>query len=613
MWRWLLLVLLMAMPLAMAEEPQVYPRQGVQVFLGLDDTSAPTQVQDGRAEDIQNIRLDISRAAQKRHGISVIGDILDVPQETFQAITGIYYTKFSSGVERIMATISNRAYFLNGSTWTLINGTPTSAITGGQDNQFVFTTAFDDIVFTNNVNPPIRWGGGTSEALSFFTFSGLSDPIERAKTVAFFKNFLIFGNTKEASTNQPTRIRWANIGTIDTWSNEDFVDISALGGQEINGMYELYDNLYIFLTDSIFKLSFVGGADTFQLSKVTDDIGCIAKNSIQSITLTNSQNGLIFLDKDKKVYFFNGVAAQDITPFIQTTMRGLGGIRLPFSVSADTNAEYILCTTVSTGDVNDLCLVFQYEIGEWTKYVNLPANAMAHVLDANAQDQVFIGSYKSFVYQIDDPDQQDDVGSATGTVQVVDRFTTSTASSIQVIYNATLNLTSGILVGAPLEIIGGTGIGQTNTVITNTNTGIVVADTFATPLDSTSTFEIGAIDAFFTSKWYDCGDSARLKHFGEVYFWADADVTSTMSLSYATDFNSDVSTQAISLSSSDTDAIWGSAIWGVSIWGDVDTVFRQAKMETQGRYLRVKFAEDDPGESFRIYGWASVYWTGDVN
>ena len=607
-----------------AEDWTVYPKEGVQKFLGLDDTSAPTQVQDGRAQDLQNVLLSISNDLRKRFGFNTVidstsdglalGDNLDRPQEAFCAVTGVYYTKFSSGTERIIASCGARLYYLNGTTWTIIAPTEfASWITGGQNNQFVFTTALDNIILTNDVNVPYRWTGGAADTLASVVFTGLTNPIQQAKTVTFFKNYLIFGNTKENNIERPTRIRWSNVGTINTWTDADFIDISALGGQEINCMAELYDTLILGLSDSLYKVSLVGGADTFQVSKITDDIGCIAKNSMQSITLSNSQNGLVFLDKDKKVYFYNGVIAQDISRLITTVMGGLSGIRLPFAVSADTNTDYWLCVTSGTGTTNNLCLDLQYEIGEWTKHVNVPSNAMAHVIDNNSNDQVYWGSYKSLVYQLQDTALRDDVGTATGTVDAVSRFTTATASGLQVIYDTALDLVTGTLVGAPIEIVGGTGIGLTSTVADNTVTGIVVTDDFTTTPNTTTVFEIGAIDAFYTTKWYDYGDPARLKHFGEVYFWADADVSSTHSLSYATDYSSDVETLAISMSSSTSDAIWGSAIWGVSLWGDVDDIFRQGKLRAQGRYMRTKWADDDPAETFRIYGYSTVFRAGDLN
>lgn len=607
----------------LAEAPRTSPESGTQGFLGLDDTSAPTQVADGRARDLQNVNLDISKALQKRFGSSLpittgtdrlaLKDTLDIQDEAYCAVTGLYYTKYSSGTENIVATCSNRMYKMNGVTsWDQI---PTRGlITGGQNNQFVFTTALDNIIGTNNVDAPIQYDGTTFSQVSFTGLTATSVP-SKAKTVAFFKNYLIFGNTTENSVTRSTRIRWSNVGTINTWSDADYVDIGALGGQELNCMAELYDNLYLGFTNSLYKVSLVGGADTFQISKVADGIGCIAKNSIQNITLNNSQNGLVFLDKNRKVYFFNGVVAQDISQLITGVMGGLSASRLQYAVSGNTYKDYLLCATSGTGSENNLCLDFQYQIGEWTKHTNIPANAMAHVIDNNTVDQVYFGSYKSLVYQYQNASLVNDVGStvpSTITVDAVNTINTATASGLTVLYDAALNMTAGSLVGAPIELVGGTGRTLTNTVADNTTTGIIVTDTFSTTPDTTTTAEVGAIDAFYTSKWYDFGNPANLKNFGEVYFWAAADASSTHSLSYATDFSTDISTLSLSLSSSTSDAIWGSAIWGVSLWGGADDVFRQGKMEAQGRYLRLKWADDDPNETFHIYGASIQYWLEGV-
>src|SRR3990167_9533710 len=182
-----------------AEEPTVYPQGGSNGFLGLDDTSAPTQVQDGRAADLQNVKLDISKALRQRDGYSVVGDTLDVGQgendgadEDECPVTGLYYTKFSSGTERIVATCSDRFHYLNGTTWDTVSGVNV-VITGGANNQFVWTTALDEIVGTNNVDVPIRYNGTTLDQLSLTSLSTASRP-SRVKTLAFFKNFLILAN-----------------------------------------------------------------------------------------------------------------------------------------------------------------------------------------------------------------------------------------------------------------------------------------------------------------------------------------------------------------------------------------------------------------------------------
>jgi hypothetical protein len=241
---------------------------------------------------------------------------------------------------------------------------------------------------------------------------------------------------------------------------------------------------------------------------------------------------------------------------------------------------------------------------------------MAKVIDNNSNDKVYCGSYKSLVYTYQDESLVNDVGTinpTTGTVEAVSTINSATASGLSVLYDSNFNLTEGALVGAPIKLIGGTGSGQVNTIADNTTTGILVTNAFSVTPDTTTTFEVGAIDSFYVTKWYDFKDPARLKHFGEVYFWAKADVSSTHTLSYATDYSSDVETLSILLSSSSQDSIWGSAIWGVSLWGDINDVFRQVKMTTQGRYLKIKWAEDDPSETFNIYGFSTIFWDGNVN
>ena len=498
----LVVSLLVAFPV-WAEEPRSYPPQGLQTFLGLDDTSAPTQVQDGRAQDLQNASLSVSKDLTKRFGYDLIGQNLDVADEANCAITGLYYTQFSSGTERIVSTCGSNFYYLNGTVWTQVSGSVVSGtVVSPENNQFVFTTALDEIIFTNDPNvPPLRYDGTSLTTVNFSGLSSDSVPTQ-AKTVAFFKNFLIFGNTVENGVQRATRFRWSNVGITSTWSDEDYVDIGALGGQEINALAELYDNLYVFLTDSIYRISFVAGADTFNVSKVTDDIGSIAKNSVQSITLTNAQNGLVFLDKDKKIYFFDGIAPRDITQLITTTMDGLSAARLQYAVSADSNTNYYLCASNGAVSLNNLCLDFQYQIGEWTKHTNIKANAMAHVLDNNSRDQVYFGTNESFTYQLNDDDLNSDVFGAQRDVESVGSdYAIATATGLQIIYTSGATFAVAELAGAPIAIISGTGEGSTSTVFTNTSTGIVVTDVFGTTPDATSVIETGAIDMFYTTKW----------------------------------------------------------------------------------------------------------------
>src|SRR3990167_2446562 len=81
-----------------ANPARIYPEQGLLTFQGLDDTSSPPIVKDGRAADIQNINLDITGAASKRNGYST-EVMLDTNAVTdnFEAVTSVYELYKSDG------------------------------------------------------------------------------------------------------------------------------------------------------------------------------------------------------------------------------------------------------------------------------------------------------------------------------------------------------------------------------------------------------------------------------------------------------------------------------------------------------------------------------------
>ncbi len=609
----LLLPLLLICSFSFGEQPQIYPQQGVLTFKGLDNKSSPTAVADGRATEILNVKFDVTGALIKRPGYSTVGTVLNVPDSDFTAVQGIYYTKYSSGNTETLAVCDGRWYRydtdLTPDNWASLNGGG-PITTSGKNIQFTWTMAFDAIIGTNDEDVPKKYT--ESGAVVNLDTSDLSASLDAAKCVVFHKNYLIFGNTVENSVEKSTRFRWSNVGTFETWDDVDFIDIAALGGQEIEAFGILYDNLYVFLTDSIYQVSLVGGDEIWKVTLVVDGIGCVAKNSVQSIILTNNQQGLIFLTKDKKVYFFNGLIAQYISILIEETMNDLLASRLQYAVSSENGTDYYLATSFGGVTENNLILDFQYQIGEWSLFDQIDANAMARVFDVNVIEQTYFGQYGGFVSKMDDTSTVNDVFGVTGTVSGVDVYTTSTASSIQIIYDNTSPFTTSGLIGGIMKITSGTGSPQERRIVWNTTSGIVVETPFTTTPDTTSVYSVGAIDGFYVSKWYDMGDPARLKSFGELWWWATAEsVGEDIDVTYATDFSADISTQSVSLSGDTSDAVWGSAVWGVSFWGGTDAIFRQTKFENTGRYLKFKFQNDDIDENFTIYSTNILYWPRD--
>jgi hypothetical protein len=604
--RLFLALIVLAFPVFADETASIFPPNSIMQFRGLDDTSAPMAIENGRSSDLQNVSLSLAYDLSKRDGYDVVNESISNMNnlsEEFPAVTGLFYAKLSDGTAYRLATCGLGLYSDSGTAWTRIDSpSPTYANT----NQNVWVVGLDTIIFSNDTNPPYKYTG--SGAVAVLDVSDLDDTLTKSKCVAWFRNRVILANTVEDSTERPTRFRWSNVGTIETWTDDDYIDISALGGQEINGLIELNGDLYALLTDSIWKITYVAGSEIFVTKKVIEDIGCISKNSVQLLNMLGQQRGIVFLSDDKRVYFFSGSSIVDLTLRIREEMDDLGASRLPYAVSAVTPESYWLSVTTGSTSVNNLVLEFQYQIGEWTKHTEINANAMSYVLDNSSLPNVYFGNYDSFVYKLDTTISSDVDGyvggvNAVGTYNMLD----GTATGLTVFEtDAEFGITA---TGATVTITSGSGVGESKVIVYHTTTGIVVDSAFSTDPTSASTFSIGAIDAYYWTKWYDFGEPSRLKQMGELYLWGNVGSSSSIDVDSAVDFGSNIGAENVSLTG--TGGKWGSAIWGTSLWGGETVVFTKVKLKNQGRFVRVKFEEDDIDETFNLFGFNFLFWGQD--
>lgn len=592
----LLLILFTSLSYA-ADNPKLisWPSGKIMGFRGLDtDSTAPT-IEDSRSTDLLNVKLNSDLSLKKRYGYSIINRSLDDPDLDSPAITGIFDAEYST-TSFTLAFLGDRVKYDNSGTWTRVSGSPT--LTSSQDNLTVCAMALDNAICTNESDKPIAIT--SSPFVAHLSFTGLSNPITKAKAVIWFRNYLIFGNTTENSTVRPTRFRWTNVGTIDTYTSTDFVDISSLSGDEIVAFKELYGDLYIFMRKSIWRASLVGGNDVFVFSKVVDGIGAIAKGSVQTVVLPDDRLAVVFLSESKRVSMFNGIVVTDITQKIHPTMDDLNESRLQYAVGLFDGEDYYLSVSNGGSSTNDILLDYDVYINEWTKHDNVNANAIARIKESSSLIKTYFGNYSSFVYWLDNPDNLNDVDGATGIIDSVGVLSSNFYTGLQAIIDT--GLTTGSYTGATIRITSGTGQGEERVIISGLTTGIVVASAFSTTPDSTSNYSIGDINSYYKTKWYDFGDAPRYKTFRGMLFWAKEQSNSSADISYAEDFGSDIGSETKNLSPSGS-SLWDSAIWDSSTWGTTGDKFYNVQHTGYGRNIRITFSQDDIDKNFHIYGF----------
>lgn len=586
-----------------------YPQEKIMGFRGLDTRSSSPLIADSRASDLKNVSLSSALDLRRRYGMDTVNNAtLDDLDLSNPPITGIFDSEYSDATSNTIVFIGKKIKYDNSGSWTEIgNYWVSPTVTAGKNLQWQCLMAFDSAVCTNDSDVPLKIS--KTPAKSVLDVSDLSDTLTKVKVMVWYRNYLILGNTFENSVERPTRFRWSNVGTIETYTDDDFVDISTFAGDEIVGFVELYGDLYIFLKKSIWKASLVGGDEIFVFTKIIDGVGAIARDSIKVFQLTDNRSVAAFLDQRKKVFMFDGVSVIDIGSLIQPTLDGFNESRMPYAVSTFDGENYILSVSTGSLTTHNTVYIFNTEIFEWTVYDQIDANALAQVKESDGKIKTYVGNYSSFVYWLDNPDNKNDIDGAVGIVDSVGALTISTQTHAQAIIDAAL--AAGEYTGAIVRITSGTGVGQERLIIHHTDTSLYVATDFTTSLDTTSVYSIGDIDAFYQTKFYDMGNSNREKSFLGMLMWAEEASSNEVDVSYGVDFGESIGSENKTLAPS-ASSLWDTALWDVGVWGTTGDKLYTVKMSGFGNTINVRFENNDIDETFHIYGFNLLAIDGDT-
>lgn len=161
-------------------------------------------------------------------------------------------------------------YYGTGTTWTSMGSS--ASTNGGKARHVEYNLDGDDhVLFVDGTNYPAIYNT-SGNTLSFMTSSNSTD-VSGAEHVAIFKNTAFFSKGNNIFFTAPF--------TVDDFSAANGAG-SVNVGQDITGLTVFRDQLIIFTTRSIIRLTGSTAAD-FQLSPITDRIGCINGDTIQEV------------------------------------------------------------------------------------------------------------------------------------------------------------------------------------------------------------------------------------------------------------------------------------------------------------------------------------------
>ena len=176
--------------------------------------------------------------------------------------------------------LNKTAYYVGtGTTWTLLDDgavSPTYAVSastgGGKARHTEFNFDGDDkAVFVDGTNYPAIYNT-SGDDLEFLSSSDSTD-VSGAEHVAIFKNTAFYAKGNNIFFTAPF--------TVDDFSAANGAG-SLNVGHDVTGLTVFRDQLIIFTTDTIKRLSGNTSAD-FQMSSITDRIGCINGDTIQEV------------------------------------------------------------------------------------------------------------------------------------------------------------------------------------------------------------------------------------------------------------------------------------------------------------------------------------------
>jgi len=219
----------------------------------------------------------------------------------------------------------------------------------------------------------------------------------RANYVEFFKGQLWAANLQE----EPYTIRWsAPQPAHKVWPNESYEILMEDDNSPITGLKATGEYLAVFKQDSIWIMvpagfSELSGLNTYVPVRKVGGIGCVANSSIVEIN-----GNLIFLAEDG-VYAFDGNSAHKISEALDHFFLSINAGRRAFSAACHWRRKhcYVLSVSINGSGVNNRVLVYDYSVGAWFFWDNVPAECWLQAEGQYDEETIYFGDTAGNIYQ----------------------------------------------------------------------------------------------------------------------------------------------------------------------------------------------------------------------
>jgi len=294
------------------------------------------------------------------------------------AVVHVTTLKKIDGTEHLIVTTLTKTWRYNATISTWVDLDSVTDWSGDGDDLFSSCIALDanagaplgDIIILHNGKDKIRYWDVPATATTL-QLPGDSQNYDPVKIVRWFKDRLWLLGTYEGGAWQEQRIRFSDIGDVQTFSAAHFVDLMETPGRMV-AAEELGPALIIYKEDGIVSVNHVGGENPFTFPVIVEGLGALSAHCVTRV------RGLhYFLGTDYNVYQYDGTyepkAVGDvirdhlkshITP--ETENRA-------FSFPVENLQWYCLCVPETRSYPNAL-YIYDYRHSTWT-YAPFPSDS----------------------------------------------------------------------------------------------------------------------------------------------------------------------------------------------------------------------------------------------